>query len=134
MQKRAVEKTSQKQTVCEESQPDQEQSGEVEVISENAEQLIKPVLTKGADESQHSFTPGEQIIRLLFNQPQTFSQMHILFDREEGAQTQEFFLSWLSEDSKFSGELVHQQNDFVSGRRLRENENSLASLKWFRRL
>jgi hypothetical protein len=85
----------------------------VEVTSEADGYPVEGALLPDQERGWRAGTPGTQIIRLLFDQPQTIRRIHLVFSEYEAARTQEFLLRWLPHGTAGSWkEIVRQQWNF----------------------
>src|SRR5947209_20506166 len=73
---------------------DLESLAQVEITSEDAAHPIESALIPGTGEGWRAAQPGEQTIRLLFDEALGLRRIHLLFREEEEARTQEFVLRW----------------------------------------
>jgi hypothetical protein len=64
-----------------------------------------------------------QIIRLIFDEPQTLRRILLVFEDTENNRTQEFVLRWSSDVQYSSREIVRQQWNFSSPGSVRETED-----------
>jgi hypothetical protein len=85
---------------------------QVELSSEAQGYPIEAALSGRAESGWRAGTPGPQVIRLRFDNPFTLSGIYLLFEELEQARTQEFVLSWLSEEEHFYKQIVRQQYTF----------------------
>jgi len=84
----------------------------VELTSEDAAHPIESALTPGAGPGWRAAQPGEQTIRLLFDEPQSVRHMRLLFQENERERTQQFILRWSSDRGQSYREIVRQQYNF----------------------
>jgi hypothetical protein len=56
--------------------------------------------------------PGEQTIRLRFDEPLTIKQIRLVFHEDEQKRTQEFVLRWSPDGGQSYREIVRQQYNF----------------------
>lgn len=68
----------------------------------------------GEGQGWRAAAPGEQTIRLHFDQPQTLKRIQLTFEEHERERTQEFALRW-SADGEHYQELLRQQYTFSPG-------------------
>jgi len=96
---------------------------EVEITSEASGFPIEAALA-GEDQSLgwKAAHPGEQLIRLLFDQPQRLTRIALEFDEPTVARTQEFLLLWSSDGNSYH-EIVRQQWNFSPNSSPREYED-----------
>jgi hypothetical protein len=129
MQKRIIKKDSNKKPVNEQKWLDVERLAQVEITSEEPEQPIEGALLPGAGAGWRAAEPGEQSIRILFNEPQEINNIHLLFEETEKDRTQEFLLSWLPSGQEHYREIVRQQYNFSPAGSSREEEDYTVNLK-----
>lgn len=84
----------------------------VEVTSEADGYPVEGALLSGQQRGWRAATPGTQIIRLLFDQPQTIRRIRLVFREYEAGRTQEFLLRWLPHGTTAWKEVVRQQWNF----------------------
>jgi hypothetical protein len=85
---------------------------QVEVTSEDAAHPIESGLLPGTEWGWRAAQPGQQTVRLLFDQPQRVRRIHIVFRENEQERTQQFVLRWSSDDGQSYREIVRQQFNF----------------------
>jgi hypothetical protein len=90
---------------------DLENVAQVEVSSEDADHPVELALV-GGDRGWLASTPGEQVIRLLFDNPARLRSIAIRFDEHSRARTQEFVLRWSADRGRSYREVVRQQFNF----------------------
>ena len=89
-----------------------EQIALVEVTSEEPSHPIEDALLPGAATGWRAALPGEQTIRLIFDNPQSLRHIRLLFLEPEVERFQEFVLRWSSDDGQTFHEIVRQQWNF----------------------
>jgi hypothetical protein len=110
------------------SPPDQgwlnlEQLANVEITSEDASHPIESALLPGQGSGWLAEEPGEQTIRLMFDQPVQLGRIWLLFVESEIERTQEFVLRWSDDDGQTFREIVRQQWNFSPPDTIRELED-----------
>ena len=87
---------------------------QVEFTSEHPEYPIQSalLLTDTLGVGWHAACPGEQTIRIVFDQPQTIEHIFLTFDEQEHSRTQEFVLFWLMDKEQAYREILRQQFNF----------------------
>lgn len=85
---------------------------QVEVSSEDAAHPIESSLIPGAGSGWRAARPGEQTIRLLFDEPQRIRRLYLLFQEDANERTQQFVLRWSSDGGQSYREIVRQQYNF----------------------
>jgi hypothetical protein len=99
-----------------------------EVTSEEAGSPLENALSADA-KKWVARTPGEQIIRITFDQPQNISKIFLLFEETVNARSQEFVLSWREADRAEWREMVRQQFNFSPPGTTVESETFNVSLE-----
>ena len=94
----------------------------VEVSSEADGYPIENALQPGTGAGWRAAQPGTQTVRLIFDEPQDLSRVHLEFMETETARTQEFVLRWSGDTEKGFHDIVRQQWNF-SRQSTREEEN-----------
>ena len=89
-----------------------EHLAQVELTSEDAAHPIESALTPGGGPGWRAGQPGQQTIRLLFDEPQSVRHMRLLFQENEQERTQQFVLRWSSDRGQSYREIVRQQYNF----------------------
>jgi len=84
----------------------------IELTSEDAAHPIEGALLPGDASGWRAAQPGEQTIRLIFDQPQRLKGIWLHFEESEIARTQEFVLRWSSDGGRSLQEIVRQQWNF----------------------
>jgi hypothetical protein len=95
----------------------------VQVSSEEADYPIESALLLEGKRGWRAAEPGMQIIRLIFDEPQTLRRILLVFEDTENNRTQEFVLRWSSDMQDSSREIVRQQWNFSSPHSVRETED-----------
>ncbi len=85
---------------------------QVELSSEAQGYPIEAALSLEAGSGRRASSPGPQVIRLHFEKPLTLRSIHLLFEKLEQARTQEFMLSWCSEEEPAYRQIVRQKYTF----------------------
>ena len=91
---------------------DLERVAQVEVTSENNDYPIESALIPGTDAGWQAVQPGEQTIRLLFDEPLRLRRIHLVFQEDERERTQEFVLRWSPDGGSTFREILRQQWNF----------------------
>ena len=100
-----------------------ESLAQVEVSSEQAQHPIEAALVPGASSGWRAAAPGQQIVRLLFDEPQNLRMIHLVFDEHEQERLQEYTLRWSSGGGQPYREIVRQQYTFSPPTTTREVED-----------
>ena len=102
---------------------DLESLAQVEITSEDVDHPIESALIPGTGSGWRAAQPGEQTIRLLFNEPLRLIRIHLVFQEDEQERTQEFVLRWSPDDGQSYREIVRQQYNFSPPEAAREVED-----------
>ena len=102
---------------------DLEHLAQVEITSENVDHPIESALIPGTGLGWRAAQPGEQTIRLLFNEPLRLQRLHLVFHEDEQERTQEFVLRWSPDGGQSYREIVRQQYNFSPPEAAREVED-----------
>ena len=85
----------------------------VEVTSEEAGFPIEAALTStGEPHGWRAGASGEQVIRILFDEPLTLRRVRLVFRETESARTQEFVVRWSNDGGRSYRDVVRQQYNF----------------------
>jgi hypothetical protein len=102
---------------------DLERLAQVEITSEDIDSPIESALIPGTRPGWRAAQPGEQTIRLLFNEPLRLKRIHLLFQEDEQERTQEFVIRWSPDGGQSYREIVRQQYNFSPPEAAREVED-----------
>ena len=102
---------------------DLEPLAEVEITSEDVDHPIESALIPGTGLGWRAAQPGEQTIRLLFNEPLRLRRIHLVFHEDQQERTQEFVLRWSPDGGQSYREIVRQQYNFSLPEAAREVED-----------
>ena len=91
---------------------DVEHLAQVEVTSEDVGHPIESALIPGAGPGWRAVEPGQQTVRLLFDEPQRVRRMRLVFEENERERTQQFVLRWSADRGQSYREIVRQQYNF----------------------
>ncbi len=91
---------------------DLERLAQVEITSEEIGYPIESALIPGAGSGWRAAQPGEQTIRLMFDNPLRLRRIHLAFHEEKQERTQEFVLRWSPDGGHSYREIVRQQYNF----------------------
>lgn len=91
---------------------DLEHLAQVEITSEDAAYPIESALILGTGSGWRAAQPGEQTIRLLFDEPLRLKRIHLVFSEGELERTQEFALRWSPGGGQLYREILRQQYNF----------------------
>lgn len=95
----------------------------VEITSEEAAHPVEAALAEGCGAGWRAAQPGEQVMHVLFDEPQKLGRVRLLFEEEERGRTQEFVLSWSPDGEQRYREVVRQQYTFSPPGTIREVED-----------
>jgi len=101
---------------------DMDRIASVEVTSEQPGYPIESAL-RGESRGWRAANPGTQIVRMIFDQPQTLRRIWLVFEDNENARNQEFVLRWSRGQESSFREIVRQPWNFSPGGSVRENED-----------
>jgi hypothetical protein len=96
---------------------------QVEITSEDVDHPIESALIPGTGSGWRAAQPGEQTIRLLFDEPVRLKRIRLVFQEDEQERTQEFVLRWLPDGGQSYREIVRQQYNFSPPEAAREIED-----------
>jgi len=99
-----------------------------EVTSEEVGSPLENALSPDASK-WIAATPGEQVIRITFDEPQNISKIFLLFEETANARSQEFVLSWQRVGQPQWQEIVRQQFNFSPPATTTEKEDFNVSLQ-----
>ena len=134
MRKTLINQTTEKTTPSDLNYLDLEHLANVEISSESQEHPIEAALVEGLESGWQAALPGEQTIRLVFDQPQTIKHIFLLFDEQEQPRTQEFVLLWRKDNEDYFREILRQQYHFSPPHSAQETENYTVDLKQLKAL
>ncbi len=89
-----------------------ENLAEIEITSEDTAFPIESALLAGNSSGWRAAKPGEQTIRLVFDDPQTIKKIRLQFEEKQLERTQEYVLRWSADGGKSFNEIVRQQWNF----------------------
>lgn len=112
MRKRIINQHSGTVPVVNRQWLDVEHLAQVEVSSEDTAHPVESALTSGGGPGWRAAQPGEQTVRLLFDEPQKVRHISLGFKEDEHQRTQEFVLRWSSDGGRSYREIVRQQYNF----------------------
>jgi hypothetical protein len=105
-----------------------EHLAQVELTSEDPAYPVEYALRPGTETGWRAAQPGEQTIRLLFDQPQHLRRIWLLFVETATERTQEFVLRWSPDGGQSFHEIVRQQWNFSPPDATREVEDYTVDL------
>jgi hypothetical protein len=101
---------------------DVERTAVVEVTSENKNFPVELAFTSADTRGWRAEEPGNQTIRLIFDQPQRLKCIFLVFEENETGRAQEFVLRWSPNGAGSLKEIVRQQWNFSPPESTREIE------------
>ncbi len=102
---------------------DLERLAQVEITSEDVDHPIESALIPGTGSGWRAAQPGEQTIRLLFDEPRSLRWIRLMFHEDEQERTQEFVLRWSPDAGQSYREILRQQYNFSPPEAAREVED-----------
>lgn len=96
---------------------------QVEITSEDVDYPIESALIPSTGLGWRAAQPGEQTIRLLFDEPRSLKRIHLMFHEGEQERTQEFVLRWSADGGQSYREILRQQYNFSPPEATREVED-----------
>jgi hypothetical protein len=112
MRKRLVSRIGPNRSEADHPWLDLEKLVQVEVTSEDLSHPIEFALLPSSSDGWRAAEPGEQCIRLIFDDPQKISRILLVFEETTVARSQEFALRWSSSAKGKYREIVRQQFNF----------------------
>ena len=122
MRKRLITPTPETIRTRSEGWLDFERTAVVEVTSEDKDYPVESAFVSGDARGWRAAAPGSQTIRLVFDQPQRFKCIGLVFEENETTRTQEFVLRWSPDGGNTVREIVRQQWNFSPPESIREVE------------
>jgi hypothetical protein len=107
---------------------DVERLARVEITSEDPAYPIESALRPDSGPGWQAAGPGEQTIRLLFDDPLRLTRIRLLFHEQQQSRTHEFALRWSADGGQSYREIVRQQYTFSPPGTTREVEDYTFSL------
>lgn len=108
---------------------DLDQIATVEVSSEDPSFPVESVFDSKDGAGWRASQPGEQRIRIIFDQPVALRRIQLRFHESECERTQEFSLRWCSASAEPWNEIVRQQWNFSLAGSTRELEDYSVDLE-----
>ncbi|GAB6061056.1 hypothetical protein [Desulfonatronum parangueonense] len=102
---------------------DLETAAEVEISSEDPNHPIEHALLPGNPSGWRAGQPGEQTIRLIFNEPRPIRRIWIHFEEAQVERTHEFVLRWSPDSGQTYKDILRQQWNFSPSGMQYETEN-----------
>jgi len=128
MRKRTISPVRPKTSPPEKEWLNLEELAQVEITSEDSACPIESALLQSAGPGWRAAQPGEQTIRLIFDQPQQVKRIWLVFVESQAERTQEFVLRWSPDGGHSFRDIVRQQWNFSPPGAVREAEDYLVDL------
>ena len=128
MRKRIINQRPKELSPADHGWLDLERLAQVEITSEDAGHPIESALTTGAGPGWRASQPGEQTVRLLFDEPQELSRIRLVFEEDTQERTHEFVLRWSADGGQSYREILRQQYTFTPPDTTREVEDYVVNL------
>jgi len=96
---------------------------QVEISSEEETHPIESALVPGSGSGWRAAESGEQMLRLLFDEPQRIELVRLAFQEDTHERTQEFVLRWSPDGGQSYHDIARQQYNFSSPDSIRELED-----------
>jgi hypothetical protein len=128
MRKSIIDRDVEKPSISDAPWLDLEALAQVEVSSEDTQHPIEAAFALTRSSGWRAATPGQQIVRLLFDEPQNVRLIHLMFDEHDQERLQEYTLSWRSGGGQPYREIVRQQYTFSPPTTVREVEDYRVNL------
>lgn len=129
MRKRIIDRSSKESSSADQNWLDLERLAQVEITSEDTGHPVESALTAGGGPGWLAGEPGEQILRLLFDEPQALRKIQLVFAEEKRERTQEFVLRWSGDGGRSYREILRQQYTFDPSGATREVEDYVVNLQ-----
>lgn len=134
MRKKIIDQAPQNVTPAKQSWLELEHLAQIELTSEDEAHPFESALASDGGAGWMAAQPGEQTIRIVFDEPQKIRRIQLLFREKEQERTQEFLLSWLSAGDQSYKEIVRQQYNFSPPHTIEESEDYTVDLEAVRAL
>jgi hypothetical protein len=123
MRKRIISHAPGEVSTAEPGWLDLELLAQVEISSEDVDHPIESVLIPRMGSGWRAAQPGEQTIRLRFDEPLRIKRIRLVFHEDGQERTQEFVLRWSPDGGQSYREIVRQQYNFSPPEAAREIED-----------
>jgi hypothetical protein len=123
MRKRIIGHDHRDVSAAEHDWVDLERLAQVEITSEDVGYSIESALIPGMGSGWRAAQPGEQTIRLRFDEPLRLKRIRLVFHEDEQERTQEFVLRWSPDGGQSYREILRQQYNFSPPGAAREVED-----------
>jgi len=128
MRKRVIDRATPGTPTEERHWLDLERLVQAELTSEDAAYPIEAALGMQAGDGWRAQQSGKQTIRLLFDEPRRIRRIHLVFEENDLARTQEFVLRWTPGGGASWQEIVRQQYNFSPPNSSREVEDYVVDI------
>jgi hypothetical protein len=128
MRKRIINQRSREPSPADQGWLDLERLVQVEITSEDAGHRIDSALLIDAGSGWRASQPGEQTIRLLFDEPQQLRRICLVFEEDTQERTHEFVLRCSADGGQSYREILRQQYTFSPQGMTREVEDYVVNL------
>ena len=112
MRKRIINPVQEHNVYSDQNWLDIEKLAVAEVTSEDGAYPIESALLSGNDSGWRASSPGKQMIRLLFDNPQGLQWIRLNFEELDIERTQEYVLRWSPDGGQSYQEIIRQQWNF----------------------
>ena len=112
MRKRIINPVQEQNVYSDQNWLDIEKLAVAEVTSEDGAYPIESALLSGNDSGWRASSPGKQMIRLLFDNPQGLQWIRLNFEELDIERTQEYVLRWSPDGGQSYQEIIRQQWNF----------------------
>jgi len=128
MRKRIINQRSKELSPADQGWLDLERLAQVEITSEDAGHRINSALLIDAGSGWRASQPGEQTIRLLFDEPQQLRRIRLVFEEDTQERTHEFVLRCSADGGQSYREILRQQYTFSPQGMTHEVEECVVNL------
>jgi F5/8 type C domain len=112
MRKRIINQTAEIGSRSNQQWLNLEHLAQVEVTSEEGGHPVESALMESGGSGWRAVHPGQQTVRLIFDDPQKVRRMRLVFREDEWERTQQFVLRWSSDGGQSYREILRQQYHF----------------------
>ncbi|MCC9138139.1 hypothetical protein ACFSKU_00585 [Pontibacter silvestris] len=112
MRKKIIDKELKEAPAGQQSWLDLEHLAQIEFTSEAKAHPIESALVSNNGAGWIAAQPGEQTIRIVFDEPHQIRRIQLVFHEKEVERTQEFLLRWLPAGDQSYQKIVRQQYTF----------------------
>jgi hypothetical protein len=112
MRKRIINQTAEVGSRSNQQWLNLEHLAQVEVTSEDGGHPVESALIESGGSGWRAVHPGQQTVRLIFDDPQKVRRMRLVFREDEWERTQQFVLRWSPDGGQSYREILRQQYHF----------------------